>query len=347
MLRLSLLVASAFLLLITSCGGPTDGDVLPPNVDATSDSAEGREPAAGAQSETAAPAQAGGEVTVTTQPTVTPLPRPTETDTPPPTPTPTETAIQTPTSTPTAAVTITVEPPQPTATPTATTVLTPPPPQPTATVTPTAGLEPTVTPTPTPAPTRTPIPSAVFVRSHTSYALGPQLVVVGELLNGAAFDVFDVRVHGRFFNSGGALIATAEVRAAFAKLEIERPAPFRMIVDIDPDAVYRYELTVSFEEISISEYREPEVSAVAIVERDGRMLVVGSLHNGHENALSSVVVAATFYGEGGEVVDVVESFLGDEVISPGADLPFEIPLPGTGRMYARVLVLAQGRLSLF
>ena len=347
MLRLSLFVASAFLLLITSCGGPTDGDVLPPNVDTTSDSAERREPAAGAQSETAAPAQAGGEVTVTIQPTVTPLPRPTETDTPPPTPTPTETAIQTPTSTPTAAVTITVEPPQPTATPTATTVLTPPPPQPTATVTPTAGLEPTVTPTPTPAPTRTPIPSAVFVRSHTSYALGPQLVVVGELLNGAAFDVFDVRVHGRFFNSGGALIATAEVRAAFAKLEIERPAPFRMIVDIDPDAVHRYELTVSFEEISISEYREPEVSAVAIVERDGRMLIVGSLHNGHENALSSVVVAATFYGEGGEVVDVVESFLGDEVISPGADTTFEIPLPGTGRIYSRVLVLAQGRLSLF
>ncbi len=347
MLRLSLLVASAFLLLITSCGGPTDGDVLPPNVDTTSDSAEGREPAAGAQSETAAPAQAGGEVTVTTQPTVTPLPTPTETDIPPPTPTPIETAIQTPTSTPTAAVTITVEPPQPTATPTATTDLTPPPPQPTATVTPTAGLEPTVTPTPTPAPTRTPIPSAVFVRSHTSYALGPQLVVVGELLNGAAFDVFDVRVHGRFFNSGGALIATAEVRAAFAKLEIERPAPFRMIVDINPDAVHRYELTVSSEEITISEYREPEVSAVAIVERDGRMLVVGSLYNGHENALSSVAVAATFYGEDGEVVDVVENFLGDEVISPGADTTFEIPLPGTGRIYSRVLVLAQGRLSLF
>ena len=343
--RVSLLIASALLLFVTSCGGPADGDALPPETDISN--AKGQEPAADTPPETAAPAQAGGQAIITVQPTVTPLPTPTETDAPPPTPTPTATAIQTLTSTPTAAVTITVEPPQPTATPTETASLTPPPPQPTATPTPTPAIEPTLTPTPSPAPSRTPIPSAVFVRSHTSYALGSQLVVVGELLNGAAFDVFDVRVHGRFFNSAGALIATTDAQAAFPKLEIERPAPFRMVVDIDPDAAHRYELTVSFEEISIGEYREPEVSAVAIVERDGRMLIVGSLYNGHENALSSVVVAATFYGEGGEVVDVVENFLGDEVISPGADISFEIPLPGTGRMYTRVLVLAQGRLSLF
>ena len=352
MLRLSLLVASALLLSITSCGGPPDGDALqsgraappaaptatqqPENTATPGETAE-IEPAATLPPDSSATGKNNAEAISAVVTAVTPTT----------TPTPAGTATPTPTPSSTPAVTITVVPPQPTATPTETASLTPPTPQPTATATPTPEIEPTVTPTPTPTPTRTPIPAAVFVRSHTSYALGPQLIVVGELLNGAAFDVFDVRVHGRFFNSGGSLIATAEVRAAFAKLEIERPAPFRMIVDIDPDAVYRYELTVSFEEISISEYREPEVSAVAIVERNGRMLLLGSLHNGHENALSSVVVAATFYGEGGEVVDVVESFLGDEVISPGADFAFEIPLPGTGRMYARVLVLAQGRLSLF
>ena len=360
MLRVSLFIASALLLLITSCSGPPEGDALQPGRaappaaptatqqpenTATPGDATKIVPAATLPPDSTATGEKNVEAISVAEPTVTLSPTPTLTET------------ATPTSTPTPAVTITVVPPQPTATPTATASLTPPTPQPTATATPTSGLEPTATATPTadleptvtPTPTTrpTPIPAAVFVRSHTSYALGSQLVVVGELLNGAAFDAFNVRVDGRFYNIGGALIATADVQAAFAKVELERPAPFRLVVDIDPDAVHRYELTVSFEEISISEYRELEVSAVAIVERDGRMLVVGSLHNGHENALSSVVVAATFYDEDGEVVDVVENSLWDEVISPGADISFVIPLPGTGRMYTRVLVLAQGRLNLF
>ena len=127
------------------------------------------------------------------------------------------------------------------------------------------------------------------MRSHSSYALGLQLVVVGELLNGAANDVFGARVKGRFYNSSGDLIATAEVPSAFGKLEIERTGPFRLIVDVDPAAVSRYELSVSFEEISINEYREPDVSAVEVVERNGHLVVIGQLHNGQEMGLSSVV----------------------------------------------------------
>ncbi len=198
----------------------------------------------------------------------------------------------------------------------------------------------------TPTPTRTPIPSAVFVRSHTSYAQNAQFVVVGELVNGGAFDVFAVFVHGRFFDSAGLLIATAAAPAAFARIEIERPAPFRMIVDVDPGAVNSYELSVSFDETSLVEYREPEVSDVAMVERDGRLAVVGELYNGHETALSSVVVAVAFYDEDGEVVDVAETILSEERISPGAVLPFEILVPGAGRAYSRLRVLAQGNVSL-
>ena len=166
-------------------------------------------------------------------------------------------------------------------------------------------------------------------------------------MNGAAYDVYTVRVHGRFFDSAGMLIATAETQAIFAKLEIERPAPFRMTADVDPTAVQSYELSVSFEEFSINEYREPEVLDAAVVERNGRMAVVGELYNGHEMALSSVVVAITFYDEDGEVVDVAETNLAGEEISPGADTAFVIPLPDAGRAYSHFRVLAQGQLSLF
>ena len=185
------------------------------------------------------------------------------------------------------------------------------------------------------------------MRSHTSYLQNAQFVVVGELVNGGAFDVFGVIVHGRFFDSAGLLIATAHAPAAIAKIEIERPAPFRIVADVDPAAVKRYELSVSSEETSIVEYRELEVSDIAMVERDGRLAVVGELFNGHEMALSSVVVAVAFYEEDGDVVDVAETVLSEERISPGAVHPFELLVPDAGRAYSRLRVLAQGQVSLF
>ena len=337
MQRLSLLITLAVLLLITSCQDTADGDALPLADSTSSASAEGQEPAAAVPQATAALAQVAEDATVTAQPTVTPLPTPTETEVPLPTPSPTETAIPTPTSTPTSAVTITAEPPQPTATPTASATDSPPQPTPT----------PTLTATPTPTPTRTAVPAVVFVRSHTSYPSGSELVLVGELVNGGAFEVFGARVHAEFFSSSGESIADAEAYAVFGKLEPEGNAPFRMTVDVDPSTVQNYVLSVTSDEFSITEYRELEVSAVTLVEREGRIAVVGRLHNRHETALTSVVVAVTFYDEAGEVVDVVGLSMFGETITPGAELPFEILLPGGERAYTNLRVQAQGQLSLF
>lgn len=166
-------------------------------------------------------------------------------------------------------------------------------------------------------------------------------------MNGGAFEVFGARVHAEFFSSSGASIAVAEALAVFGKLEAESSAPFRMIADVDPAEVQSYELSVFSDEFSITEFRALEVSAVTLVERGGRLAVVGRLHNGHETALTSVVVAVTFYDEAGEVVDVVEHPMFGETITPGADLLFEIPLPGAERAYTNLQVQAQGQLSLF
>ncbi|MYC94470.1 MAG: hypothetical protein F4X14_05815, partial [Caldilineaceae bacterium SB0661_bin_32] len=214
----------------------------------------------------------------------------------------------------------------------------------TATNTPT---QPSPTPTLTATPTSTAIPAEVFVRSHTTYEDDFQLVLVGELVNGGAFEVYGVRVQARFFSSGGDQIADAEAPAVFGKLEAERTAPFRMVVDVDPTAVESYELDLFFDDFTIAEYRDLEVSAVVVVEREGRVAVVGRLHNPHETALTSVRVAATFYDDFGEVAEVVELSMFGETITPGAELPFEIPLQEAGRTYAHLHVQAQGQLSLF
>ena len=166
-------------------------------------------------------------------------------------------------------------------------------------------------------------------------------------VNGGAYEVFGVRVHAEFFSSSGELIADSEAMAVFGKLDVERPAPFLMLVDADPSAVQSYELSVSYDDFSIIEFRDLEVSAVAVVERDGRTAIVGRLHNRHETALTSVVVAATFFDDTGEVVDVVELSMFGETITPGADLLFEIPLQDLGRAFTNLRVQAQGQLSLF
>ena len=202
-------------------------------------------------------------------------------------------------------------------------------------------------PTATSTPTSTPVPATVFVRSHATYPSGSQLVLVGEVVNGAAYEVFGVRVHAEFFDRSGESIADSEAMAVFGKLEVERPAPFLMLVDVDPSAVRQYELTVFHDDFSIVEFRDLEVSAVSVVEREGRTAIVGRLHNPHETALNSVVVAATFFDDAGEVVDVVELAMFGETITPGAELPFEIPLQDVGRAFTNLRVQAQGQLSLF
>lgn len=293
-----------------------------------------------------------GEVTEapTDPPTVTDAPTPAD----PATDTPTARATAAPTVAPTSAATDTPAPeptaPEPTATepadPTATR-----PPTGTATAGPT--VSPTDAPTdaptaaPTVRPTSTRIPSAVFVRSHTSYSQGGRLVVVGELINGGQSDVFGPRVIGQFYDSGGNVIAAGQARASLSKLEIERPDPFRMTVDVDPSSVARYELRVVSEDVSIIELRELDVTVAEVSERNGEAAVVGELVNEHESALSSIVIAATFYDESGEVVEVVDTFLGGETVEPGSTLSFQIPLPTNDRAYTKMRVLAQGQLNVY
>ena len=320
--RIPLRFSCALLLLLAACNGAVIGEYNEsnstngggPSSDVVAEEMATEQPPATVKPTVHAPAQRRTHTPEKAQEMLKPTTQ--ATDTPMPTPTETGTNTPMPTNSPTF-------PAEPTATPSMTAI-----------------VPPTLTPT------RTPLPASVVVRSHTSYALGSQVVVVGELLNGAQSDVFGMRISGQFYDSSDKVIAVGQVHVPFGKLEVERSAPFRMTVDVDPSRVRRYELSVIYENISIVEFRELDVLDARVAERDGRLAVVGELYNGHEMELVSLVVATAFYDENGDVVEVVDRFFSGEIIAPGSVLAFEIPLLGVERTYVKLRVFAQGQLNL-
>ncbi len=248
--------------------------------------------------------------------------------------TPAETATETP-SPPTAPATplpLATDTPAPSATPTAGPTTAP-------TETPTP-LPPT---TPTPAPTQTPYPTGIFVASHRGFSDGTHYFVVGEVLNTAGFPVFGVKVIANFYDSGGKQVAAGQALTSLAMTEPEVGNPFKLKVENLAAAVARYELSVTWEDVSLIEFRP-----LAVLEGEVRQdAVVGQIRNEQESALTSIVVAVTFYDATGAVVDSADIFLGGQTLAPGATLPFAIPIAGDDRVYDHFWIEAQGNLNLF
>lgn len=263
-------------------------------------------------------------VTVTLTATDTPVSPATPTPAPATdTPAPPATATSAPPTTPTAGPT-----PAPTATPTSGASATPP-------ASPTAPS--------TPAPTKTPYPTGVFVASHRGYAEGSGYVVVGEVLNTAGYPVYGAKVIANFFDSSDKVVAAGQTLTSLAMTEPEVGNPFKLKVENVASAVSRYELSVTWEDVSLIEFRH-----LTVVEGEVRQgEVVGQMRNDHESTLTSIVVAVTFYDASGAVVNTADIFLGGQKIAPGDTLPFAIPISDANLVYERFWIEAQGNLELF
>lgn len=251
---------------------------------------------------------------------------------------------------PTAVVT-----PEPSAEPTSEPTATPLPlatelPAPPATATPIPPAPPTSAPTslptpeqPTPAPTRTPYPQGIFVVSHRGVSDGSHYAVVGEILNTGGAPAFGVKVIGNFYDGEGKLVGAAQTLASFSMTEPEVANPFKLRVENLPSAVARYELNLTWEDVSLIEFR-PLTVVDAVVDQGE---VTGQIRNDQESSLTSIVVAVTFYDEAGGVVEMADIFLGGQTLAPGASLPFTIPLPAGERSFDHFRIEAQGNLNLF
>lgn len=216
---------------------------------------------------------------------------------------------------------------------------------PTSTPPATAKPGPTPVPTalPTPAPTKTPYPTGIFVASHRGFSDGSNYVVVGEVLNTSGVAVYGAKVIANFYDNGGKLVAAGQALTSLPMTELEVGNPFKLKVENLVSAVARYELTVTWEDVSLIEFRYLTVVEGAV----GQGEVTGQIRNEQESALTSIVVAVTFYDAEGGVVDTADIFLGGQTLAPGASLPFAIPVPEGGGVYDHFWIEAQGNLNLF
>lgn len=220
-----------------------------------------------------------------------------------------------------------------------------PPANPTTAPTAASPATPTSAPTmpPTPNATKTPYPTGIFVVSHRGFSDGSNYVVVGEVLNTGGVPVFGAKVIANFYDSKGKLVAAGQALTSLAMTEPEVGNPFKLKVENLASAVERYELTVTWEDVSLIEFRY-----LTVVEGEVRQgEVVGQIRNEQESVLTSIVVAVTFYDAAGGVVDTADIFLGGQTLAPGASLPFAIPIPDGDGVYDHFWIEAQGNLNLF
>jgi hypothetical protein len=240
-----------------------------------------------------------------------------------------------------------VSTPAPTATPsrtaTATATLTR---TPTGTPTRAASPTPTVTATAaTPPATSTPIPGTVFLGSHQGFATDGGYVVVGEVLNGEAFPVFNVKVIGSFYDSNGNLVAAQESLVELAQIEPELSSPVKLQV-ADNGTISRYELTLVWDEISIVDYEELTIVSQEARDENG-LTIGGELRNDGSVTVKEIVTVVTFYDASGAVVDVYRGTVDTATLAPNATATYTIRVANPDLEYDHFSVQAQGALQLF
>lgn len=247
------------------------------------------------------------------------------------TPTPTATTVRSATPTPTRSATGTPGTPV-TGTPTGSA---------TGTVTVTPG-----TPTPaTPPATPTAIPGTVFLSNHRGYAMDGTYYVVGEVMNGESFPVFNAKVIASFYDANNNLVGAQESVVLLTRIDTELSSPFKLSIP-DSGNIDHYELTLVWDEISIIDSQELTILSQEI-RTDGQLEVFGELHNDGSVAVSNVVVVVTFYDETGAVVDVYQGTVSKPEIARDETAGYTIPIPNAELEYDHFTVQAQGSLMLF
>lgn len=268
------------------------------------------------------------------------------TGTPPPgTPLPgTRTAMPTAaTPSPTATATRSA-PPSPTRTGTSTPIGT-------MTATPTGGAPGTVTATPgtptpaTPPATPTAIPGTVFLSNHRGFALDGTYYVVGEVINGERFPVFNTKVIASFYDANNNLVGAQESVTALVRIDTELSSPFKLSIP-DSGNIDHYELTLVWDDISIVDYQALTILSQE-ARTDGQLEVFGELRNDGSVAVSNVVVVVTFYDATGGVVDVYQGTVSKPNIARDETATYTISIPNAELDYDHFMVQAQGVLKLF
>ena len=182
--------------------------------------------------------------------------------------------------------------------------------------------------------------------SHQGFVSDGSYVVVGEVLNGEPFPVFNVKVIGSFYDSSGNLVAAQESLVDLAQIEPELSSPVKLQVDNSGGSISRYELTLVWDEISIVDYEELTILSQE-TRSDGGLTVVGELRNDGSVTVKDIVTVVTFYDSAGQVVDVYRGTVSSSTLAPNETGGYSIIVPNPDLAYDHFSVQAQGALQLF
>lgn len=168
--------------------------------------------------------------------------------------------------------------------------------------------------------------------------------MVGEVLNGSVYPVFNVKVIGSFYDVNNNIVAAQEVTTFFVRIEQELSSPFKMQVSNAGGAIERYELTLVWDDISIVDYEELIIERGEFDDEAGE--IFGDLRNEGSVSVQGMIVAVTLYSDEGEIMDVYLGRTDQEILAAGESTTYTIAIP-TGIEFERFEVQAQGALKLF
>lgn len=184
--------------------------------------------------------------------------------------------------------------------------------------------------------------NTIYVRSWRTFPRSASLYVVGEVVNGTANPVNFVKVIGKFYDSGGQLVATDDSYAFISAILPGNRSPFRLILSNAPAGIVRIDLTLTWDVDTLFEYRQATILSQQVRDNFG-VEVFGELRNDQVVELRSIETVVTFYDAGGSVLDVDFGFPSVTTLAPGATSPYSMST-FSAIPYASYTVQAQGYL---
>lgn len=164
------------------------------------------------------------------------------------------------------------------------------------------------------------------------------------MLNGDTYPVFNVKVIGSFYDSNNNLVAAQEITTFFPQIEPELSSPFKLQVANSSGNIDHYDLTLTWDDVSVVDYEE--LAVVSSEENRDAGEISGDLRNDGSVSVQEIVVVVTLYSAEGEVVNVIQGTVDRPLLGANETTRYTIVLP-PGVEYSRFEVQAQGALKLF
>lgn len=180
-----------------------------------------------------------------------------------------------------------------------------------------------------------PVPNTVFIQSESQVVAPERRTAYGEVVNGTAKPVYDMRLVARWYDAAGALVLTTGGAPHFYGLLPGQSTVFDLVLSEPPEGIVRVALTVTWK--AATWWQPRPVTVASQEEQDER--IVGTIRNDQSETIRVAEVVATRYDDTGRIVGVTWNYAELSTLAPGDIVRYRLSVPaGTGR----IVVQAEG-----